>query len=200
MKHLTIVLALALTFFAACNSESTKSNTATSTDSVAATPPQVMEATYAPPAGVDPNVAASVKAIVDGYLLVKNALVSDNSKNAASAGTEMVAAVDKLDMTPMNDAQMKVWHKVMDGIKEHGEFISKNPSDIKKQRGHFEALSKDVEELVRTFGGGQKLYKTFCPMAADNKGATWVSEIEEIRNPYFGSEMMECGEVQEELK
>jgi Cu(I)/Ag(I) efflux system membrane fusion protein len=32
-------------------------------------------------------------------------------------------------------------------------------------------------------------------MAFDNKGAFWLSEIEEIRNPYFGKEMLSCGEV-----
>lgn len=200
MKHVTIALAMSLALFAACNSESNKSETSSHADSVAAATPPVVEEAYAPPAGVDPNVATSVKAIVDGYLHVKNALAADNGKDAASAGSEMVTAVDKLDMTPMNDVQMKVWHKVMGGIKEHGEFISKNGSDIKQQRGHFDALSLDIEELVRTFGGGQKLYKTFCPMAFDNKGATWVSEMKEIKNPYFGSEMLECGEVQEELR
>lgn len=34
-------------------------------------------------------------------------------------------------------------------------------------------------------------------MAFDNKGAFWLSEIEEIRNPYFGEAMLNCGEVHE---
>jgi len=32
-------------------------------------------------------------------------------------------------------------------------------------------------------------------MADDNKGADWLSLEKEIRNPYFGSGMLTCGEV-----
>ena len=32
-------------------------------------------------------------------------------------------------------------------------------------------------------------------MAFDNKGAYWLSEEKEIRNPYFGSKMLTCGET-----
>jgi Cu(I)/Ag(I) efflux system membrane fusion protein len=37
-------------------------------------------------------------------------------------------------------------------------------------------------------------------MAFDNKGAYWLSETEEIRNPYFGDVMLGCGETKEILK
>jgi Cu(I)/Ag(I) efflux system membrane fusion protein len=34
-------------------------------------------------------------------------------------------------------------------------------------------------------------------MANDDVGGYWFSESEEIRNPYFGDEMLLCGEVKE---
>ena len=197
MKKTIIASAIAFTAFTACNNEDNKTKTTTVTDSVAPAPST--PATYNAPAGVDPNVAASIKGIVDGYLHLKNALVKSDSKEAAAAGIEITAAVGKVDMTPMNDTQMKVWHLVMDDIKEHGEHISENAGKIDHQREHFKMLGEDVEDLVKTFGGGQHLYKTFCPMAFDGKGAAWISEIKEIRNPYYGDEMLECGEVKEEL-
>ena len=40
------------------------------------------------------------------------------------------------------------------------------------------------------------LYHDHCPMAQDNKGAMWLSETKEIRNPYFGDKMMTCGSVE----
>jgi hypothetical protein len=186
--------------FASCGND--KPNTAThSADTTTAAPAATSTtATYTPPAGVDASVSVGIKGIVDAYLGVKNALVKDNTQDAATAGASVVTAVEKVDMKPMNDAQMKVWHEVMDDIKEHGQHISDNSGKIAHQREHLEMLSKDVETLAKTFGGGQKLYKEYCPMAFDNKGAAWLSESEEIRNPYFGSEMLECGEVKEELK
>jgi hypothetical protein len=36
-------------------------------------------------------------------------------------------------------------------------------------------------------------------MAFDDTGATWISYSEEIKNPYFGDQMLHCGTVQEEL-
>jgi Cu(I)/Ag(I) efflux system membrane fusion protein len=36
-------------------------------------------------------------------------------------------------------------------------------------------------------------------MAFDDTGAWWLSEEEEILNPYFGDEMLHCGMVQEKF-
>jgi Cu(I)/Ag(I) efflux system membrane fusion protein len=47
---------------------------------------------------------------------------------------------------------------------------------------------------------GNIIYVQHCPMADNNKGADWLSTEKEIRNPYFGSSMLTCGEVTSELK
>jgi hypothetical protein len=36
-------------------------------------------------------------------------------------------------------------------------------------------------------------------MAFDDKGAYWLSAESEIKNPYFGKKMLECGEVTDSL-
>jgi Cu(I)/Ag(I) efflux system membrane fusion protein len=36
-------------------------------------------------------------------------------------------------------------------------------------------------------------------MAKNGKGAFWLSEIRNIRNPYFGNKMIDCGETKETL-
>jgi hypothetical protein len=45
------------------------------------------------------------------------------------------------------------------------------------------------------FGSNRKLYQDYCPMADDGKGAIWISEIKEIKNPYQGSKMLTCGSI-----
>jgi hypothetical protein len=82
-------------------------------------------------------------------------------------------------------------------MREHAEHTQDNAGNIGHQREHFEILSKDMYDLVKILGGNQTLYYTYCPMAFDEKGAYWLSETKEVRNPYFGSEMLECGEVKE---
>ena len=36
-------------------------------------------------------------------------------------------------------------------------------------------------------------------MAFDNKGAYWLSNTQDIYNPYFGEEMRYCGEIKGQL-
>ena len=61
-------------------------------------------------------------------------------------------------------------------------------------------LSKDVYDLVKTFGAGKPLYQDFCPMYNDKKGATWLSETKEIKNPYLEQKMPTYGTVKEVIK
>jgi hypothetical protein len=62
-------------------------------------------------------------------------------------------------------------------------------------------MSKDMAVLIKQDGlSSGELYVAFCPMAFNNKGATWISTSKEIRNPYFGEKMLGCGEVQGTIK
>lgn len=196
MKLTFIGFVLAIIALSACNSGN-NTTTTNAPDTLHAKP--VTVETYTPPAGVDAKVSASIKSIVDSYLLLKNALAADNGNDAASAGNHVLAALGSVDATNMTSDQKKTYDDIAADIKENAEHISENASKIEHQREHFEILSKDVEDLIRTFGGGQKLYKDFCPMANDKKGAFWISETKEIKNPYLGKEMPTCGDIREEI-
>ena len=37
-------------------------------------------------------------------------------------------------------------------------------------------------------------------MANNNQGAIWLSTDKEIKNPYFGDDMLTCGRVIDEIK
>jgi Cu(I)/Ag(I) efflux system membrane fusion protein len=39
------------------------------------------------------------------------------------------------------------------------------------------------------------LLRMRCPMAFNDRGADWLQVGREVRNPYFGSQMLRCGEV-----
>ncbi len=36
------------------------------------------------------------------------------------------------------------------------------------------------------------IYRFHCPMAFNNKGAYWLQDNEDTKNPYFGSSMLIC--------
>lgn len=74
-------------------------------------------------------------------------------------------------------------------------------SDIETQRTAYSGMSKDMAALIKKEGlSGGELYVAYCPMAFNDKGATWISGSKEIRNPYFGEKMLRCGEVKETIK
>jgi len=136
-------------------------------------------------------------AIVDSYLQIKNALVSDDKNAAAKGGTALLAAFSKFDMSKLTENQHKEYMEIFENAKEQAEHIVKSPID--HQREHFEVLSTDVNDLIALLGTNKKLYEVFCPMANDGKGAIWLSEIKDIKNPFFGSKMLNCGKVQKEI-
>jgi major membrane immunogen (membrane-anchored lipoprotein) len=88
-----------------------------------------------------------------------------------------------------------------------GEAVAANATkitaatDIEAQRTAYAALSNDFITLVKKSGlNSGELYVDHCPMAMNDKGASWISANKEIRNPYFGEKMMTCGEVKETIK
>lgn len=150
-------------------------------------------------AAVVTSKTASFNDLVTGYLKIKNALTTDDAENAAKAGKELFVTIASIDETSFSDAQKKVFDEVLDDAKENAEHIGANADKLEHQREHFAMLSKDVDDLIKVFGTDQKLYQDFCPMYDDGKGAIWISETKDIKNPYYGSKMLSCGKIKKEL-
>lgn len=142
---------------------------------------------------------ASVDEAVTAYLQIKNALIADNGKEAAAAGKQLDKAMLNLDNASFTSDQKKVYDDVQEDMKEHAEHISTNAEKIAHQREHFDVLSKDMLDLVKVVKSNQILYRDHCPMYNDKKGADWLSEVKEIKNPYYGKKMLTCGEMKEEI-
>ncbi|MBW2961119.1 DUF3347 domain-containing protein [Mesonia aestuariivivens] len=85
-------------------------------------------------------------------------------------------------------------------MKSIAQKIIHQENNIENQRKAFFQLSEMLEPTFAKNISGGKLYKQYCPMALDGKGAFWFSAEEKIMNPYFGDKMLHCGEVQETLK
>lgn len=160
----------------------------------------IAAATLTTSSGTDAKTTISIKEIVSAYLQMKNAFTEDNSSGAATAGKKLEAAFKNFDKSALTSAQKKIYEEVEADAREHAEHIGKNGGNIAHQREHFELLSKDIYDLVKAFGGGQVLYKDFDPMYNKGKGAFWISEIKEIKNPYMGKAMLNSGSVKEEIK
>ena len=69
-------------------------------------------------------------------------------------------------------------------------------SDLEEKRKSFQIISDMMYDLIRTVKYDKAMvYQLHCPMAFDNAGANWLSNKDEVINPYFGNKMLHCGEV-----
>jgi len=137
--------------------------------------------------------------ILDAYLKLKNALSTDNAQNAATAGNELVKAFKDFDQSKLTPAQRKTYTDIESDAKEHAEHIGLNAGKIAHQREHFDMLSKDIYDIAKLLGAGRGIYVDRCPMYNKGKGAIWLSEVKDIKNPYFGKAMSTCGSIKETL-
>lgn len=192
MKLITFMFAITAIALVACNNTTNKPNGQINAAGTTIAQSTVIDSASKP--------GTSIKYILSGYLDIKNALAKDNSEGAAKGGQEVLDAIGKIDPSSFTEKQKKHYQDVADDIKENAEHISKSGGKIAHQREHFDMLSQDVYILTKAFSTGETLYQDFCPMYNDSKGAAWISETKEIRNPYLGKEMSDCGEVKEEIK
>lgn len=143
----------------------------------------------------------SIAASLDAYYSLKDAFVKSDTalvNPAASAFAEKIAAVDmttaKADTTLVETAQQ---------YQQTVTTESKNivtAAGIDAKRKAFQATSDALFDLLRIVRySGSKVYQQHCPMAFENAGANWLSSTNEIRNPYFGAKMLECGEVRDSV-
>ena len=203
------LLAFATVLFSACNNSGSSNEqeghdmnnmNKDSTQHAMTTDDKEVKAVTVTYTNIDAKVAVSIKEIVDHYLHIKNALANDNGNEAASGAKAMEGVISKLDKSLLTADQKKVYDEIEDDLKEHAEHIGKNGDNISHEREHFSMMSEDVYDLVKAFGSGRALYHDHCPMYNEKKGAMWLSEMKEVKNPYFGAQMLTCGTVEEVIK
>ncbi|SDS02724.1 efflux RND transporter periplasmic adaptor subunit [Christiangramia echinicola] len=131
--------------------------------------------------------------VLGHYFELKDALVDSNPNSAANAAKSAIKALPDSSLQGMAAGHLGK-------VKEMLEAISKN-NDLENQRSHFIILSENMIALATNIDQLERsVFVQHCPMANSNKGADWLSQSSEVRNPYYGDAMLTCGEVTAELK
>lgn len=144
-----------------------------------------------------PN-APQLKAVFENYFSVKDALVKTDAVTSSAKANELVKAIKGVEMTKLSTEEHTVWMKVMKDLTVNAEKIAIS-KDAAKQRETFALLSKNMYELTKVSKQEKAVYYLHCPMYNNGKGANWLSKEEAVKNPYYGSQMLTCGSVQETI-
>jgi Cu(I)/Ag(I) efflux system membrane fusion protein len=122
--------------------------------------------------------------IMQVYLEMKDALVQSNAKLTTHKAKSLQNAFAK---SGLPESSLK---RLRSPLREIA-----TSSDLSKQRTAFAIFNTAFYPIVlQAHLGGKAIYYQHCPMFNNNKGAYWLSADKEIRNPYYGDEMLSCGE------
>ncbi len=195
--HRTI---LALLFIAAftqsCNTAPTVPK-AGNTPVAVTTPP----APHKPVSALDEKGTADILSLLGAYYDLKDAMVASDTSKVNAAAARILSLEEPLNnMLAANPTQTALRPHIEKIIKQSDAIISDKQNNIELKRASFKKVSNELYALLKdakmTNAG---VYHTFCPMAFNDKGAYWLSNDAEIKNPYFGKKMLECGEVRDSL-
>lgn len=147
-----------------------------------------------------PEFVNQLAQVTEQYLQLKDGLTKDDAQKTSQAGKKLNDKLKDVDMLLLKGDAHVYWMNQLKMLQAHSRNISET-EDIEKQRKNFEMLSTSMINSVKAFGvPSNELFVEFCPMAADNKGAFWISSESEIVNPYFGKQMLTCGSVEDTIK
>lgn len=124
--------------------------------------------------------------ILKRYFRLKDALVASNASNAQNEATTLTTL---LKASPAFAKSVLICDSIA------------KTSDLAKQRSTFTNLSNQlIAQFSKTLVLKGSFYLQFCPMANEGNGGYWLAAEQEVRNPYYGDEMLACGEVKRTIK
>ena len=141
-----------------------------------------------------------LKEVLNEYIVLKDALVKEESNNIISQSEKIEALLSKVDMKLLENKEAQIfWMSLEKQLRVVVSSILKTTA-IKEQRNHFKQISASLIEALQVFGVNEKVFIAFCPMADGGKGAYWISKEKKIINPYFGNTMLTCGEIKQVIE
>jgi len=147
---------------------------------------------------IDKPVSNQLNTLLETYLAMKDSFVQSDTSAINRKTEAFLQSLTSLSAASLpEDAQSK-WQNSQ-AMLSRAATTQRSVSSLDDKRAAFEDVSRLLYEVVNTFGAKATVYKQYCPMALNDKGAYWLSTNKEIRNPYFGDQMLSCGEVQEVL-
>ena len=127
--------------------------------------------------------------ILDSYLKVAKALSGDSIEGVPVLAKSIAAQTPKLDSSSVTGEHAAHYKDVPTNLQKAAQALSQAKT-LDEARASFKKLSMPMAMWV-TMSKPKDIDVIYCSMA---KGS-WVQKRGKVRNPYFGAEMLDCGEV-----
>lgn len=133
------------------------------------------------------------KSLIKSYLSLKDALIQSNSGKASEKAKNL-----KNLLLPRMEKEGNAIKDNLRAIQKASATIALNKDNIKIQRDVFIELSAALTKHIQNTGADTKLYQQYCPMYGE-EGGFWLSSETDIKNPYFGDQMLNCGSIKQQI-
>ena len=153
----------------------------------------------------------SLNTMMAAYFDLKVAFVEADTMRAKNAAKKFLIIADSIQLNELKkdtNGILEAANMQLSDIKANAESLLKQTT-ITEMRQDFRMVGESIYPLLKTINyEGKTLYWQNCPMAfGEGKEANWISNTEEIINPYMGkkdpefkSAMLHCGEVKDSIK
>lgn len=154
---------------------------------------------------------SSLDTMLNAYFDLKTAFVEADTSMAKIAAKKFLVFTDSLKLDELKKDTSGIFESAtmqLNDIKANAESLLKQ-TNITEMRQDFRMVGESIYPLLKTIHyEGKTLYWQNCPMAfGEGKEANWISNTEEIINPYLGKKdpeykatMLHCGEVKDSIK
>ena len=152
-----------------------------------------------------------IDSLLQNYFEIKTALVETDSVKAKLANNKLVEFLTRINIEELKKDTSGIFESAamfLNDIKANATNLATQQT-ITEMRQDFKSISENLYPFLKTIHyEGKILYWQNCPMAfGENNGANWISNSEEIINPYMGKHhpeykgtMLHCGEVKDSIK
>jgi hypothetical protein len=140
---------------------------------------------------IDSSILSPLSNLLVLYYDLKNALVNSDATAASVWAGKLFNAITRFDTKSLSATELNVFASVQSKLSYDTRHIAE-VQKIEHQREHFASLSINMYSLAKSVRlSAWPVYEDYCPM----KKAYWLSEEKEIKNPYYGSQMPDCGDI-----
>ena len=140
---------------------------------------------------LSPDFQMNFKSILKPYFKMKDAFVASKPEQVSAFAKALLQETEKLSAPTENELLQHHLLQIKTNLKT---IIAQK--DLEFQRKSFVKLNQNLVPIaINLKDQHPKVYVQKCPMANNNQGAFWLSNDEEIKNPYYGEKMIGCGSV-----